>query len=241
MYIISHRGGALENKENSKEAIISSINNNSVNAIEVDIHYTKDDVAIINHDDNLNRCFGINENIFEVNFNQIKSVVLSLDKLLNIVDGQKTLFLEIKGNLSTVQIVKLSERLFEYIQKNVGLLEYFNNDKLPIFMIITFNYDLLNKLHKYFDKSMLGFITSNKFDKINTFYILDNTVFSNLIIDSAAINTDYLNELNKYNLNIFVYGVNYPISLNKFSEENLKIIKGFITDSPTSLSNKLSI
>lgn len=241
MYIISHRGGALENKENSESAIINSITNNCVNAIEVDIHFTKDDVAVINHDDNLNRCFGINKNIFEIDYHQIENILLSLDKLLSIVDGKKTLFLEIKGNLSNKQINYLSEKLFKYIQDNVGLLEYYNNNKLPIFMIITFNYDLLIKLNKYFDKSMLGFITANRFDKINAYYLLDNTIFKNLIIENTVINNDYLIELNKYNLNIFVYGVNYSVGLNKFSKEDLKIINGFITDSPTSLYNNLSV
>jgi glycerophosphoryl diester phosphodiesterase len=237
MYIISHRGGSLENKENSREAIINSLKNDKLSAIEVDIHFTKDNVPVIIHDENLNRLFNLDINIYEIEYYQIETVILNLQKLLQLVNGRKSLLLEIKGNPNNQQIIILSNILFNYIQNNVGLLDLYNN--IPIFMLISFNYDLLKKLNKYFDKSMLGFITANQFTQIDLFYLLDNNLFQNLIISNEVANKDYLEEIKKYKLNVFIYGINYINSLNKFSNNCLKNIKGFITDSPTSFTNKL--
>lgn len=239
MYIISHRGGSLENKENSREAIINSLKNDKLSAIEVDIHFTKDNVPVIIHDENLNRCFNINLNIYEIEYYQIETVILNLQKLLKLVNGRKSLLLEIKGNPNNQQIIILSNILFDYIQNNVGLLDLYNGNNIPIFMLISFNYELLKKLNKYFDKSMLGFITANQFTQIDLFYLLDNNLFHNLIISNEVANKDYLEKLKKYKLNVFIYGINYINSLNKFSNNCFKNIKGFITDSPTSFINKL--
>jgi glycerophosphoryl diester phosphodiesterase len=239
MYIISHRGGSLESKENSREAIIHSLNNDKLSAIEVDINFTKDNVPVIIHDENLNRLFNLDINIYETEYYQIETVVLNLQKLLQLVNGKKSLFLEIKGNPNDQQIVILTNLLFNYIQNNINLSDLYNGNNIPIFMLITFNYDLLKKLNKYFDKSMLGLITANQFSKIDLYYLLDNKLFTNIIISNEVANKDNLIQLNKYDLNVFIYGINYINSLNKFSNDCFKNIKGFITDSPTSFTNKL--
>ena len=58
MYIISHRGGSLESIENTEKAIKYSLKLD-VNAIEIDIYFTSDNIPVINHDPNLNRIHNI--------------------------------------------------------------------------------------------------------------------------------------------------------------------------------------
>jgi glycerophosphoryl diester phosphodiesterase len=238
MYIISHRGGALEYKENTIYAFKKSLENDKVSGIELDIHFTRDNEIIINHDTNLIRIFGINENISDINYEQIKTIVLSFENILNIIKGKKPLFIDIKGSLTNEQIEILSNIMIKYLNKYSGLEEYYDNN-IPMFLLMSFNYNVIKNLNKYFYKSHLGFITANNFDKVNFFYIIDNKLFDYIILDGTNTNTETLNEIRKSNINILLYGVNYPISLNKFNENDLKNIYGFITDSPTQFYNIL--
>ena len=50
MLIIAHRGNDGINRENSKEAIVNSLNKEYVNGVEFDIRMTKDKEFILNHD-----------------------------------------------------------------------------------------------------------------------------------------------------------------------------------------------
>ena len=50
MKIIAHRGNDNVHKENTKEAILNSLNTSYIDGVEFDIRLTKDGKFIINHD-----------------------------------------------------------------------------------------------------------------------------------------------------------------------------------------------
>ena len=95
--IIAHRGGALDNLEHSWKAFETCIEKSNIHGIEFDIQFTKDNVAVIVHD----MTISINNQIYlicETYYHDLEKYVISLQQLLNFVQGKKQLFIEIKGN-----------------------------------------------------------------------------------------------------------------------------------------------
>lgn len=62
---IAHRGYKAENPENTMCAFKAAINNGKAQAIETDIHLSKDNVVVLSHDPDLKRCFGRTERIID--------------------------------------------------------------------------------------------------------------------------------------------------------------------------------
>lgn len=71
----SHRGGAIENDENTIEAFDSSISL-GYEYIETDVQHTKDNKLVIFHDDDLKRICNLNIKIAEINFDELNKIKL---------------------------------------------------------------------------------------------------------------------------------------------------------------------
>ena len=72
MKIFAHRGNWELFPENSEKAVISSINNGF--DIELDIRFTADNKIILIHDSNLLRLCGVNKNISDLRFDEIRAL-----------------------------------------------------------------------------------------------------------------------------------------------------------------------
>ena len=71
----SHRGGALENKENTIEAFQESIDL-GYKYIETDVQNTKDDKLVIFHDNNLLRITGQNIEISKIKYHDLRKITI---------------------------------------------------------------------------------------------------------------------------------------------------------------------
>lgn len=101
--IIAHRGfHDLKNPENSIGAFKKAIKKNYL--IEFDIHLLKDNTVVVFHDDNLKRMIGINKNIKDTTYEEIKNLKLlnskynipTLKEVLDLVDGKVPIIIELK-------------------------------------------------------------------------------------------------------------------------------------------------
>lgn len=103
--LIAHRGYHNIQKgipENSMLAFKEAIENNLI--IELDVHILKDGNVAVFHDDNLMRMTGINKNIKDMNYNELKKIRLQetnqtiplLVDVLKLIDGQVPLIIETK-------------------------------------------------------------------------------------------------------------------------------------------------
>ena len=70
MFIVAHRGGAMEGWENSMSAIHHS-HNVGVHGIHIDLQRTSDGVFVLSHDDHLERTTGQEEHISNIEYSQI--------------------------------------------------------------------------------------------------------------------------------------------------------------------------
>lgn len=242
MYIISHRGGSQEVLENTEEAIKYSLELD-VNAIEIDIHFTKDNIPIVNHDPNLNRIHDINAYISDINYNEIKdniqNSIMSLEKTLEIVKGRKCLFIEIKGNPSDENLKKLSIILFDYSNKHIDIINSKTEKDLNLFMVLSFNYKSLKYLRNYFAPELLMFLVSGIYSNNIINFFLKDKIFNNIGLNYSNLCIDNVKLYNNKNINIYLYTVNYKNTYTHLKEKlkenkmNInEIIQGFITDRP---------
>lgn len=103
--LIAHRGLYKENgsiPENSKKAFLEAIDHGY--AIECDLNITKDQQVVVFHDRSLKRLTGLDKNIGDVSYDEIKDLtllisdqhIITLKALLMLVDGKVPLLLELK-------------------------------------------------------------------------------------------------------------------------------------------------
>lgn len=103
--LIAHRG--YHNKdagipENSKVAFKRAVENNYI--IELDVHILKDNKIIVFHDDNTSRMTGINKNLRDCTYEEIKKLKLNntnytiplFEEVLKEVDGKVPIIIELK-------------------------------------------------------------------------------------------------------------------------------------------------
>ena len=100
--IIAHRGVHINAAENSLEAFKLALKKEYI--IEFDVHLLKDNTIVVFHDDNLKRMTGIDKDLKDCTYDEIKSLKLlntnsyipTLDEVLKLIDGKVPIIIELK-------------------------------------------------------------------------------------------------------------------------------------------------
>ena len=226
MEIIAHRGGSWNYIEHSWKAFEKS-KDNKCTGIEFDIHFTKDNIPVINHDIDLNKIHKKEKIIKFENYESIKNNVLLLEEILYFIDGNKTLFIEIKDNPNNIQLTIFINIMHNYLHNHS-----FKNKNL--FYIMSYNYNVVKRLSLFFDVKYITFITSCIYDIEILEELIKNNYFSNICLSVDSLSNQMINILTCKNINIYIYTVNYLSLLNYIKEYfDNKNIKGIITDNPS--------
>jgi len=107
-YLIAHRGGVVDSNraENSLPAIEAAVER-GYKMVEIDLRLTKDSVLIIHHDKNFKRYFGLDKEVSEMNWEDIRKLksntgsrVLKFEEALQYCSGKIEVMIDnkIKGN-----------------------------------------------------------------------------------------------------------------------------------------------
>ncbi len=160
MKIIAHRGNDQINKENSKEAILNSLNKKYIDGVEFDIRKTKDNQFIINHDPFYHEYF-----IKNTNSKKLKELGLNtLNEILAKIKSDKIILIEIKEDSPNIK--KTAKYLYREIEKS----------KANIYLC-SFNYRFINHFHKKYKKIKCGVIIGQN---INRKHINNNLNFNSI-------------------------------------------------------------
>ena len=130
---IAHRGLHNLNKgipENTIAAFSKAIEKGV--AIELDIHILKDNNIVVFHDDNLNRCCGINKKIKNLDIKEIKEVRLfgtdhkipTLTDTLDFVDSKVPIIIEIKTDVSAKKICPYLLKILENYTGKIAIKSF---------------------------------------------------------------------------------------------------------------------
>lgn len=108
---IAHRGGGSGVHENKIKTIQRSLDNEVIDAVEVDVRKTKDNVLVLSHDRGV-RTHGHIVWIDEVDFSQIKNLgIATLDEVLPLFkNNSKLLDVDIKEKESVHEIIRLFKK-----------------------------------------------------------------------------------------------------------------------------------
>ncbi len=191
--IIAHRGGSSLAPENTLAAINKVLKYN-IDAIEIDVHLTKDNVPVVIHDYTINRTTnGVGE-IRKMNYKELikydagswfnkkysNEKIPTLDKIIKVINGRCNLIIEIKGSLK--RYPDIVNRVNCLIKKNEAeswcRIHTFNNKILKTFHLVNKNIKLqklvifyIPFLNFYFDtKPHFGTNILKNINAINIYY-----------------------------------------------------------------------
>ena len=140
--------------ENSMKAFQKAIDLNY--SIELDIQFTKDFVLVVFHDDNLKRMTGVNKNVCDLEYNEIKKLKLldtneripTLQEVLKLVKGKVLLDIEIK---TTKYVTRICNQFYDEINN------YSN------FIVKSFNPKIVRKIKKDHPEWDVGYLIQKKY------------------------------------------------------------------------------
>lgn len=163
--IIAHRGiyNNIKVPENSILSFKKAIELNY--PIELDVNITKDNILIVFHDDNLLRMTGLNRNINDLTYIEIKNLNLlntkekipTLEEVLKLVSGKVLLNIEIKKTKKYKLLIN-------------SLIKLLNNYK-GNYIIQSFDYKSLLYLKKNYPNIIRGLLITNNGHKIYSYII----------------------------------------------------------------------
>lgn len=140
MQVVGHRGASGTEPENTLGAFKRALELGA-NALELDVHCTRDGQMIVIHDETVNRTTNGNGNVADMTLQEIKSLrtekgeaVPTLEEVLALVAGKATIFIEIKSP-GTDAVAPLIHKAVKE-----GAFTY---EQLPV---ISFNHPLLQTL-----------------------------------------------------------------------------------------------
>lgn len=124
--IVGHRGFPISHRENTIGSFSDAFVNGS-DAIELDVHLTKDNVPVVFHDFNLSRLAGIDRNIGSMEYSDVKKIVLknsgdSIPELSEVLKKfpDNNIYIEMKTitDEGSLCYSDLPEIVNEYLKKN---------------------------------------------------------------------------------------------------------------------------
>lgn len=235
VHITAHRGTPIYAPENSLSALQYAINNGADYA-EIDVQETADGEVVLLHDTNLKRVTGINKNIWDVTYDELKyysigkkfinpfgekfrgEKIPSLRQAIKLCKGKIKLNIELKANGHDPE---LSEKVLKILEE-----ENFKDQCI----ISSVNYESLKKVRNLDPTIKIGTIV----------YIVIEDM-SNLDVDFYSIETDNATEKFIHNSHLLgrevhVWTVNNEKNMTKLIDLG---VDNIITDHPYNLKNLL--
>ena len=181
--LIAHRGihNNIDIPENSIPAFKKAIKNKYI--IELDIHLLKDNTIVVFHDDNLKRMTGINKNIKDYTYEELKQIKLldtkytipTFSEVLNLINGQVPVIVEFKYDNKTGYLEKEAVKLLDNYQ--------------GLFCVKSFNPLTVRWFKKYRKNYIRGLLVDNKWS--NKKEIISSSMILRLICKPDFLSCKY--------------------------------------------------
>ncbi len=211
IYVIAHRGGSLLFPENSMEAYKKSAEL-GVNAVECDVHLTRDNKLVIMHDENLKRITGIDKNISELTYNEISRIKLSngenipsLEDVMHNVDI--TLIIELKGKDVANALSKLFIKKPELIKKCA---------------VISFFHEAILEIKEHFQEIVTGALIAGF--PVDPVYMAKSCKADIISLNFEGINKEYVNKCQEGNIKVAVWTPNTENEIQNCIDSGVDII-----------------
>ena len=243
--IIAHRGASFDAPENTVAAAKLAWEQNA-NAVEIDIHLTKDRRIVASHDDNTKRCAGRDRKVIEQTFAELRQLdagawkgrqwagerIPSLEQVLATIPQGKRLVIEIKCGSEVVPI--LGRTLAE------------SGRKAEQFVIIGFSYEIMREVKQQLPRFQAYWLVGFKRDETTGVW----TPTAQEVIEKATaagfdgvdlshqgpVDAAFVNQIKAAGLGVYVYTVNDAEPAVRLAEAG---VEGITTDRPAWLRDTL--
>jgi glycerophosphoryl diester phosphodiesterase len=223
--ISAHRGDSVTAPENTLKAFESAIDHNA-DYIELDVQQTKDGVIVVMHDSNLKRTTGLNKNIWEVTYDEIKELdagswfgaefkgtkIPTLVEALDFCKGEIMLNIELKPTGHEVD--------FEKSVVDIVYEKEFEEDCI----IASMNYPSLEKVKEYAPEIKTLFVTAVAYGALTNLESAD--AFS---IEAYFATSSMVNNLHEQGKEVYAWTVNSEDSIQSMIDVG---VDNIITDNP---------
>lgn len=207
MFLVSHRGnGEHFFKENSKEAVLFSLNKPYIHGVEIDVRLTKDKKVVLSHDFFL---FGVG--VIKWNrYKKMKGILPLFEEVLKIVPENKFLLVELKEANKDTELVK----------RVVKILRKYPNKKVYIH---SFNSTLIDFIKEKYPTIQSGIIIG--------YGINHEKIYSHY--NFKTVHYPYLSKLHPSKM-YFIFNINHKEELEKVQQKFKKRPVFLVTDVPHS-------
>lgn len=214
--LISHRGNNNHNfSENSLEAILSSLNEQYIQGVELDVRLTKDKKLVVIHDFTINRTSNGHGIVKRMTLKELKKYtfghknhyhsIFTLDLLLKKIKSSKKIIIEIKHEIINIKetVDKVISVIRKHKKKNIyltgfsyKLTEYIKENypqyKVGAAPLIITKKTNLNYYDAYFIK--YNFFKDYKTNKLLFFWTINNPCFFNKKKDLLKSNMYFITD-----------------------------------------------
>ncbi len=234
---IAHRGASGEYVENTLEAFRLALRQGA-DAIEMDIHQTRDGKLIVHHDLDLLRLAGINKNIKALSLGEIRGLKLrvrrrgsvleekipTLEETIRLIKKKAILFLEIKKGGRYYPGIE--QRLIRVLRRH-GLTRRV--------VVSSFEVPVLKRFRQLSSALHLGLLTREK-NPASILRTARSLHAGSVHISSKRISQNILEKVHQAKLPVFVYTVNSKFQMRRLVKMGAD---GFFTDYPGRLTGFL--
>lgn len=224
MEITAHRGASIKYPENTMAAFRGA-KKMGADWIELDVQQTKDKQIVVSHDTNLNRVTGINKDIIDMNYSEIKKLDAGsfFDKKFK---GEKIpLLKEVlefakKNNIRLNIELKPTGKEKDFEKQVVDLIKEYNfQDRCVVTSQV---YSVLKKVKKYDKNIKTVYVMSIAIGKITDAKYAD--AFS---IEATNVTETQVSRVHNAGKEVYAWTVNKEESINKMIDMN---VDNIITD-----------
>ena len=224
MEITAHRGASIKYPENTMAAFRGA-KKLGADWIELDVQQTKDKQIVVSHDTNLNRVTGVNKDIIDMNYSEIKK--LDAGSFFNKkFKGEKIpLLKEVlefakKNNIRLNIELKPTGKEKNFEKQVVDLIKEYNFEDRCV--VTSQVYNVLKKIKKYDKDIKTVYVMSIAIGKITDAKYAD--AFS---IEATNVTETQVSRVHNAGKELYVWTVNKEESINKMIDMN---VDNIITD-----------
>lgn len=218
--IMAHRGDSVHAPENTLPAFRKAIENGA-DAAELDVQLTKDGTVIVLHDSSLKRTTGLNKNVWEVTYDQIRDLdngsfysskyqftrIPTLDDVLKACKGSLFLNIEIKRTGHDDGII---EKTLEVISAN-----HYEKDC----DITSFDYDTLRRVKKIDPEIYTVYTTT-----VGAGYLAKLKDVNAFSVEQNFVTPEFVQYMKSENKGIYVWTVDDATVMNRMIDMNVNAI-----------------
>ncbi|MFA7141906.1 MAG: glycerophosphodiester phosphodiesterase family protein [Candidatus Paceibacterota bacterium] len=222
MIIIGHRGAKGLQPENTllsfKEAL------KYVQAVELDVYVCKTGELVVIHDETVNRTTNKKGYVENLTLKELKTLdagrgekIPTLNEVLDLINNSAIVNIELKGKGTTFPVSKMIKT---YIGKGW---------KKENFLVSSFDFQELKNFFKLCPQIKLGVLIEKIEKEVDYISLAKEVNAFSINPPFAGITKEFVDQMHKVNLKVFVWTVNTKESAQKLKKLGAD---GFVTDYP---------